>query len=167
MRTLVRRVMLLLPLAAASCGSSAPAGSPSATPAAADDPTGPAKPAGAAAPGAAAITSQGSGPGCEEARLRWQAEVTRPAAPEPPANLVQGLTAKLNDGTYLSTCAVPQSAGVSVCAAVLARKVAGVTVVIEGGSQPMADCVARAVEAMSFDEYPDMLLARTTFAASP
>jgi hypothetical protein len=114
----------------------------------------------------ARVTAMTGGKSCDAARAEWaDAAAARGAdAPEPPPEHDAEIKNTLNHGKYLNDCSVPESADVAICAAIVDGQVRGATVVIEGGTQEQADCVAEAVGKMPFPPHETMSISKTRFA---
>ncbi|MFZ5893005.1 MAG: hypothetical protein ACOY0T_18235 [Myxococcota bacterium] len=72
---------------------------------------------------------------------------------------------RLENGAYLSTCAIPASTALEICAAVQNGKVVGVSVSSEPRSSAINACVRHAVSSLRFPSSPRLDVTRTRFAA--
>jgi hypothetical protein len=70
----------------------------------------------------------------------------------------------LENGSYLSRCAIPASVAVDVCAAVQEGKVVGITVSTQPRSAAVNACVRRAVAGLRFPRNAHLDVTRTHFA---
>jgi hypothetical protein len=69
----------------------------------------------------------------------------------------------LNRGTYFKHCSVPDSTKIEICAAVLDGRAVGVTVRTNPADPTPADCIAKAVVALSFPKNSRMDVTKTSF----
>ena len=80
------------------------------------------------------------------------------------ADLTQGQFASvMNSGSYFSHCGVPNSMGISICAAVQNGRAVGVTVVTTPSSPSHQSCIASGVRRLSFPSNPKLDVVRTKF----
>ncbi|HET9933019.1 MAG TPA: hypothetical protein VFQ35_20090, partial [Polyangiaceae bacterium] len=70
----------------------------------------------------------------------------------------------LENGAYLSACAIPPSAALEICAAVQDGKVVGLSVSSEPRSSAVNACVRRAVARLRFPRSTRLDVTRTHFA---
>jgi hypothetical protein len=124
------------------------------------------------------VTATRAGTSCEAARAAWadDAAARGADAPKPPPEHDEELKNILNRGSYLNDCAVPESADVAICAAIVDGQARGVTVTldyvaadprsrsVEGGAQAQADCIAEAIGKMPFPSHETMSITKTRFA---
>jgi hypothetical protein len=156
MQRLLLALAVLLVAGASACGASEPA--PVREPTAAPPSDRPA----AAAPHAPSGPGSSDGTTCEEARDANVEEVG--IGERGPADLTAADLGKvLNHGAYLHDCGVPTETHVSICVAVKAGAVLGVTVSTSPASEEQERCVAKAVRALSFPSHPKLDVVRTTF----
>lgn len=101
---------------------------------------------------------------CEEARDAHPDEVGIGArhseGPEPPDN---EFSEPLSKGTYLDECEVGEQTKVSVCAAVMDGKAAGVTVATSPSDAEKEKCVAGKIRGIGFPSHPRLRVVRTSF----
>ncbi|RLB61786.1 MAG: hypothetical protein DRI90_10590 [Deltaproteobacteria bacterium] len=69
----------------------------------------------------------------------------------------------LNRGSYLDACQVDRSSEVSLCAAVVDGRAAGVTIELEPHDQRVVNCLVELVRDMAFPHHPRMDVTRTRF----
>jgi hypothetical protein len=150
-----RPLVAVLALAVA-CGGSA------VSPREVERPEGPAPEPSPEQPVSHPVESNGAGAGCTAAVDAWIAE-SGGEMKNPPPEYDEELHKTLSRGTYLNPCSVSPSTDVKICCAVLEGTVRGVTVALDPGEQAQADCVAAAIERMTFSSQPMMALARTRF----
>jgi hypothetical protein len=99
--------------------------------------------------------------GCREAKALYDANVDDDVVFEPVPEGIYGEL--LNNGTYLELCAVPETTGVEVCAAIQNGRAVGVTVSTEPADPLLETCVAARVRGLRFPSYPAMQVATTRF----
>jgi hypothetical protein len=75
----------------------------------------------------------------------------------------EAFAAVLDRGTYLSSCGVPDTMKVDICAAVQRGRAVGVTVVTRPANGRVQACVARAVRSLRFPSHPKLDVAKTRF----
>ncbi len=125
-------------------------------------PGGDGAPEGAAAQPSGGYPTVPDGLSCAGAQARYVEDYSKDA----PTDLTQGAYASvLSRGTYLNSCGVPPSMGVSVCAAVQNGRAVGVTVTTNPPNGGIAKCVSGQVRSMSFPAHPRLDVATTSFAA--
>jgi len=119
--------------------------------------------------GGGVIGSQGGFPvlaqgmSCESAQASYVEEMKMGQRGQ--ADITAGqYGAILNSGRYLNGCGVPESMGVSICAAVQNGRAVGVTVTTTPRNPGIAGCVAAAVRRINFPSHPKLDVTRTTFA---
>ena len=106
----------------------------------------------------------GGGMSCEAAQARYVEEISV-GGPRGQADITRAqYGAVLNRGGYFSHCGVPESMGVSICAAVQNGRAVGVTIVTKPPNPRIQSCVAGAVRRMSFPGNPKLDVTRTYFA---
>ncbi len=110
------------------------------------------------------------GGGCEEAKTAYVKECSDPTrgCPDGKASQLAGTVSYgqvLNDGAYLETCKSPASATVKICAAIRNGHAVAVTVTNAPGDGPIANCIGRAVQGLTFPSSPRLDVASTVFAA--
>ncbi len=69
----------------------------------------------------------------------------------------------LNRGSYFAHCGVPDSTGLSICAAVQNGRAVGVTVTAKPRNRGIESCVAASVRGLSFPSNPKLDVTRTNF----
>jgi hypothetical protein len=104
--------------------------------------------------------SVGGGGSCESAAAAYVENYDKSAPPDLTAGAYAGV---LSRGTYLNSCGVPPSMGVSICAAVQNGRAVGVTVRTDPPSGGIASCVRGQVFGMSFPAHPRLDVTRTHF----
>lgn len=111
------------------------------------------------------IPQLGGGMSCEGAQAAYVEEMKM--GPQGQADLTAGqFQAVLGNGAYLNACGVPESMGVSICAAVQNGRAVGVTVRTTPHNAGTAGCIAGAVRRLSFPSHPKLDVTRTSFAAN-
>jgi hypothetical protein len=101
-------------------------------------------------------------PSCEQA-VEDYIRGFRDNEPPPGDSTATEYGAILNRGSYFKHCAVPDTIGIDICAAVINGRVAGVTVRTQPTAPSHADCVAAAVLQLAFPPNVRMDVARTQF----
>jgi hypothetical protein len=101
------------------------------------------------------------GGGCEAVREAYVEEVSRGGPPDLTAG---AFGAVLNKGSYLNACQTPSNMTVQICAAILDGHATGVTVKTTPGDEPVATCIATAVQGMAFPASPKLDVTTTVFA---
>jgi len=102
------------------------------------------------------------GGSCEAARAAYIEDYTK--LNDTPPDLTAGsYGAVLNRGTYLNSCGVPPSMGVSICAAVQNGRAVGVTVRTDPRNPGISGCIRSAVFGMSFPAHPRLDITSTVF----
>ncbi len=159
------RTLVLAALAVVSGCGAAPAAGPAARVPEATDSASERAPV-AAASGGRQVSATRGGTSCEAARAAWadDAAARGADAPKPPPEHDEELKNTLNRGSYLNDCGVPESADVSICAAIVDGKARGVSIAVEGGTQAQADCLADLVGKMPFPSHETMSITKTRFA---
>jgi len=71
----------------------------------------------------------------------------------------------LENGAYLSHCAVPGGTALDICAAVQKGRPVGITVLAHPANPQVSACVKAAVESLSFPSHPRLDVTRTRFEA--
>ncbi len=105
----------------------------------------------------------GGGMSCESAQNAYVEEMNI-GGPRGQADITAGQYGNiLNRGSYFAHCGVPNSTGLSICAAVQNGRAVGVTVVARPRSRGVESCVAAAVRGLSFPSHPKLDVTRTTF----
>ncbi len=106
----------------------------------------------------------GGGMSCEAAQAKYVEEINV-GGPRGQADITRAqYAAVLNRGGYFSHCGVPESMGVSICAAVQNGRAVGVTVVTKPGNPGVQGCIANSVRRISFPAHPKLDVTRTHFA---
>lgn len=103
------------------------------------------------------------GMSCDGARRKYVEDYDKAAPPDLSAG---AYGAVLNKGSYLSSCGVPSSMSVSICAAVQNGRAVGVTVTTTPSSPGIASCISGAVRSLSFPSHPRLDVTTTSFAAN-
>jgi|SRR6185369_2809827 len=99
-------------------------------------------------------------PSCEQAVLDYIHHFSG----APPSDVSAGSSAAiLNRGSYFTHCAVPNSIGIDICAAILEGRAIGVTVRTSPVSPANAECVADSILHLTFPSSSHMDLTRTKF----
>jgi hypothetical protein len=112
---------------------------------------------------AAASASAESLPSCEQIIQTYVED--QAATKDAPADLdVSDFSSLLNSGAYLTSCGVPHSTGVAICAAVQNGEVKGITVLATPSDAKLEACVVEAVVGLAFPSHPRMDVVRTKFA---
>jgi hypothetical protein len=105
----------------------------------------------------------GGGQSCESAQAAYVEEMTM-GGPKGQADLTAGqYGAVLNRGSYFGHCGVPDSMGISICAAVQNGRAVGVTVVTKPRDPRVQSCIAAGVRGLSFPSNPKLDVSRTNF----
>jgi len=71
----------------------------------------------------------------------------------------------LENGAYLSHCAVPGGTSLDICAAVQKGRPVGITVLAHPANPQVSACVKAAVESLSFPSHRRLDVTRTHFDA--
>ena len=113
--------------------------------------------------GPGGIPILGGGGSCEAAQNAYIEEMSV-GGPRGQADITAGqYGAILNRGSYFGHCGVPNSTGLSICAAVQNGRAVGVTVIAKPRSPGIERCVSAAVRGLSFPSHPKLDVTRTTF----
>ncbi|MCA9622697.1 MAG: hypothetical protein KC731_26940 [Myxococcales bacterium] len=121
----------------------------------------PGDPAAAPDPNATRPVVAGGG-SCEAARARYVEDYNK--LNDTPPDLTAGAYgAVLNRGTYLNSCGVPPSMGVTICAAVQNGAAVGVTVRTDPSSPGIASCIRSQIFGMGFPAHPRLDISTTVF----
>jgi hypothetical protein len=105
----------------------------------------------------------GSGMSCETAQSAYVEEMNV-GGPRGQADITAGqYGAVLNRGSYFGHCGVPESMGLSICAAVQNGRAVGVTIISKPRDRRVESCVAAAVRGISFPSHPKLDVTRTQF----
>ena len=104
-------------------------------------------------------------PGCESVAAAASNEWDLTAAPGAPDLSRDAYAAVLENGAYLSGCAVPAGTALDICAAVQKGRPLGITVVAHPPNPQVSACVKAAVESLSFPSHPRLDVTRTHFEA--
>jgi hypothetical protein len=102
-------------------------------------------------------------PSCEAAADSANQIIDMGAGRGAPDLTRDAFAAVLENGSYLSACAIPARTALEVCAAVQGGKVVGVTVSSEPRDPAINACVRRAVAALRFPQNPRLDVTRTRF----
>jgi hypothetical protein len=105
----------------------------------------------------------GGGQSCESAQASYVEEMSV-GGPRGQADITGGqYAAILNRGSYFAHCNVPDSAKISICAAVQNGRAVGVTVVVTPRNAGAASCIAAGVRGLSFPSNPKLDVTHTNF----
>jgi hypothetical protein len=105
----------------------------------------------------------GGGQSCESAQAAYVEEMSM-GGPKGQADLTAGqYGAVLNRGSYFAHCGVPDSMGISICAAVQNGRAVGVTIVTKPRDPRIQSCIAAGVRGLSFPSNPKLDVSRTNF----
>lgn len=102
-------------------------------------------------------------PSCESALAKASNEWDLTAARGAPDLSRETYAAVLENGAYLSHCAVPEGTSLDICAAVQKGRPVGITVVTHPANPQVGACVKAAVESLSFPFHPRLDVTRTRF----
>jgi hypothetical protein len=75
----------------------------------------------------------------------------------------QAIAAVLENGAWLSSCAVPEHSALDVCVAIKGGRVVGASVISRPADATLNQCVKRRASALQFPYSPHLDLARTRF----
>ncbi len=100
---------------------------------------------------------------CEKAAANYESNRDLDIEFEPVPEGVFGEV--LNHGSYLELCAVPNTTGVEVCAAIQRGRAVGVTVTTAPTDPVLEKCVEVRVRALRFPSYPALQVVRSAFVA--
>ena len=115
-------------------------------------------------PGGGSYPVLGGGMSCEGAQAKYVEEIKMSGGQ---ADLTAGQFGNvLNRGSYMTSCNVPSSMEVNICAAVQNGRAVGVTVSTSPPNGGVSSCVASHVRGLSFPSNPKLDIARTRFAAN-
>ena len=105
----------------------------------------------------------GGGQSCEAAQASYVEEMNV-GGPRGQADITGGqYSAILNRGSYFAHCGVPDSAKISICAAVQNGRAVGVTVVLAPRNRGAEGCIAAGVRGLSFPSNPKLDVTHTNF----
>jgi len=105
----------------------------------------------------------GGGQSCEAAQASYVEEMNV-GGPRGQADITGGqYSAILNRGSYFAHCGVPDSAKISICAAVQNGRAVGVTVVVTPRNRGVEGCIAAGVRGLSFPSNPKLDVTHTSF----
>src|SRR6478736_5446909 len=105
----------------------------------------------------------GGGQSCEAAQASYVEEMSV-GGPRGQADITGGqYAAILNRGSYFAHCNVPDSAKISICAAVQNGRAVGVTVVVTPRNAGASSCIAAGVRGLSFPSNPKLDVTHTNF----
>ena len=123
----------------------------------------PAAPALAPAP-AAALAPVASGlPSCEAALASASQDVDFTGGNRSADLPTQAIAAVLENGAWLSSCAVPEHTALEVCVAIKGGRVVGASVASQPADSALNQCVKRRASSLQFPYSPHLDLARTRF----
>ena len=100
---------------------------------------------------------------CESAALSANQNIDLGRGRGAPDLTRDAFAAVLENGAYLSPCAIPAHTALDVCAAVQDGKVVGVTVTTEPRDAAISACVRRAVAGLRFPRNAQLDVTRTRF----
>jgi hypothetical protein len=105
----------------------------------------------------------GGGMSCEAAQNAYVEEMNV-GGPRGQADITAGQYGSvLNRGSYFAHCGVPDSTGLSICAAVQNGRAVGVTITARPRNAGIERCVAASVRGLSFPSHPKLDVTRTNF----
>lgn len=105
----------------------------------------------------------GGGMSCEAAQSAYVEEMNV-GGPRGQADITAGQYGSvLNRGSYFGHCGVPESMGLSICAAVQNGRAVGVTIISKPRDRRVESCVAASVRGISFPSHPKLNVTRTQF----
>jgi eukaryotic-like serine/threonine-protein kinase len=105
----------------------------------------------------------GGGQSCEAAQASYVEEMSV-GGPRGQADITGGqYAAILNRGSYFAHCNVPDSAKISICAAVQNGRAVGVTVVVTPRNPGASSCIAAGVRGLGFPSNPKLDVTHTSF----
>lgn len=105
----------------------------------------------------------GGGQSCEAAQASYVEEMSV-GGPRGQADITGGqYAAILNRGSYFAHCNVPDSAKISICAAVQNGRAVGVTVVVTPRNPGASACIAAGVRGLGFPSNPKLDVTHTSF----
>ncbi len=105
----------------------------------------------------------GGGQSCESAQASYVEEMSV-GGPRGQADITGGqYAAILNRGSYFAHCNVPDSAKISICAAVQNGRAVGVTVVVTPRNPGASSCIAAGVRGLGFPSNPKLDVTHTSF----
>ena len=105
----------------------------------------------------------GGGQSCESAQASYVEEMSV-GGPRGQADITGGqYAAILNRGSYFAHCNVPDSAKISICAAVQNGRAVGVTVAVTPRNAGASSCIAAGVRGLSFPSNPKLDVTHTSF----
>jgi eukaryotic-like serine/threonine-protein kinase len=105
----------------------------------------------------------GGGQSCESAQASYVEEMSV-GGPRGQADITGGqYAAILNRGSYFAHCNVPDSAKISICAAIQNGRAVGVTVVVTPRNPGASSCIAAGVRGLGFPSNPKLDVTRTSF----
>ena len=110
------------------------------------------------------VEAHGKGSSCQDAIAEAKRTATGTGL-DADDKAVGEIKERLNKGSYLNDCDVPETSGVDICVGIREGKVLGVTVKLTAGEMSQAECVANGVRAMAFPSHPAFSVARTEFSA--
>jgi hypothetical protein len=105
----------------------------------------------------------GGGQSCEAAQASYVEEMNV-GGPRGQADITGGqYAAILNRGSYFAHCGAPDSASISICAAVQNGRAVGVTVILNPRNRGVEGCIAAGVRGLSFPSNPKLDVTHTSF----
>lgn len=104
-------------------------------------------------------------PSCEEAQEEHALNASGVDEGGPPDLSADQYGEILNRGGYLDSCYVDRTSEVSLCAAVVDGRAAGITVALHPHDQQVVNCLVELLRDMSFPSHPRMDVTRTRFTA--
>jgi hypothetical protein len=115
------------------------------------------------APSHPAIKTASAVPSCESVLATAKDEMDLTAARGVPDLSRDAYAVVLENGAYLSPCAIPEGTAVDICAAVQRGRAVGVTVVTRPEDARVSACVRGAVASLAFPSNPRLDVTRTRF----
>jgi hypothetical protein len=104
-------------------------------------------------------------PSCETVMASSNQDVDLAAPRTAPDLPREAFASILDNGAYLSACAIPERTALDICVAVQEGKAKGITVSLRPPDAGISACVRRAVAALRFRYSPRLDIARTRFNA--
>jgi hypothetical protein len=105
-------------------------------------------------------------PSCESAAAAANQSIDLRGAPGAPDLTRDAFAAVLENGAYLSACAVPARTALEICAAVQDGQVVGLSVTTVPHDSAIRACVRRAVASLHFPRSARLDVTRTRFEAA-
>ncbi len=105
-------------------------------------------------------------PSCESAAATANQDIDLRAGPGAPDLTRDAFAPVLENGSYLSHCAIPARTALAICVAVQDGKAVGVSVTTEPQSAAINACVRRSVAGLRFPRSARLDVTHTRFEAS-